>query len=320
VSKPLRIAIPEPYETTASLRASVMVMKEAVEILLGQRGDDDTSAVTWGDLNDELGTGIGSKVSKKGDTMTGVLTINSGPSGPGLQVSADAYANTFYANSQNGFYTLGVGGTNPYISYCVRGNPNWAYIYMMAIHYPGVWAGWYWDLSGAAINFRNGGSAFKPGGGPWSDSSDSRIKEVVGDHPHGLNEILALNPVVYRFKGNDTDSPPLPVSLTVAGALAEEHGLDIDDFAEVHAKVGLDAPYENSMHYDAAVNAKEYVGLIAQEVATVLPEMVTKRTGYIDGSKVDDLHDLDTASLIFTLINAVKELAARVETLEAANG
>ncbi len=48
--KNIRIAIPEPYETTASLRATAMATKEAVEILLGQRGNVLDEAITWGDL------------------------------------------------------------------------------------------------------------------------------------------------------------------------------------------------------------------------------------------------------------------------------
>jgi hypothetical protein len=65
-----------------------------------------------------------------------------------------------------------------------------------------------------------------------------------------------------------------------------------------------------------ADNATKYTGLVAQEVEAVIPEMVTKRAAYIDGVAVTDLRDLDTSSLIFALVNAVKELKARVEALE----
>ena len=42
--------IPEPYTDVASLRASVMALKELVEMLAGQRGDRDDQAVTWGEM------------------------------------------------------------------------------------------------------------------------------------------------------------------------------------------------------------------------------------------------------------------------------
>jgi len=45
-------AIPEPLETVASLRASVMALKELTETLAGQRGDDP--AVTVSDLDQRL--------------------------------------------------------------------------------------------------------------------------------------------------------------------------------------------------------------------------------------------------------------------------
>ena len=43
-------AIPEPYQDVASLRASVMAIKELVEMLAGQRGRAADAAVTWQDL------------------------------------------------------------------------------------------------------------------------------------------------------------------------------------------------------------------------------------------------------------------------------
>jgi hypothetical protein len=55
------------------------------------------------------------------------------------------------------------------------------------------------------------GSADKPGGGSWGTFSDSRLKTVNGSFGSGLNEVLKLHPIRYRYKpGNamgirDTD-------------------------------------------------------------------------------------------------------------------
>ena len=130
-----------------------------------------------------------------------------------------------------------------------------------------------------------------PGGGPWSASSDARIKTVEGDYTDGLEAIQGLRPVVYRYLGNDTT-----------------HG----DFARGAA------PYEASPHYNVAKEGKAFVGLIAQEVEAVMPGMVRQRAGFIDGDAVSDFRELDTGELIFALVNAVKTLAARVEALEGA--
>jgi hypothetical protein len=143
------------------------------------------------------------------------------------------------------------------------------------------------------------GQAYKPGGGPWADSSDERIKNVIGEYTHGLDEVLALRPVKYTFKGNDTTDPP-------SNAIYDE---PVPKDTPV-------VPYKNSGHYQAAKDGKEFIGLVAQEVEPLLPHMVTKHKGFIDGEPVTDIRDLDTTSLIFTLINAVKQLNARIATLE----
>jgi hypothetical protein len=143
-----------------------------------------------------------------------------------------------------------------------------------------VGTSWVLDVLGATLP---AGNAYKPGGGAWTALSDARIKDVVGDYPHGLEEVTRLAPVVYTYKGND-------------------------------------ATYEGgeSTNKDAASKGRRFVGLVAQAVEAVFPEMVTKRAGYIDGVEVDDLRDLDTTPLIFALVNAVKTLATRVAALETA--
>lgn len=61
----------------------------------------------------------------------------------------------------------------------------------------------------------------------------------------------------------------------------------------------------------------EWVGLVAQEVETVLPETVTLYEGEIDGKTVTDLRQFDPSPLTYMLINAVKELSAKLDAAEA---
>ena len=44
------------------------------------------------------------------------------------------------------------------------------------------------------------GSAGKAGGGSWTNSSDLRLKDVLGSYQKGLSEILALNPIKFTYK------------------------------------------------------------------------------------------------------------------------
>jgi len=44
------------------------------------------------------------------------------------------------------------------------------------------------------------GTAAKTGGGSWSNLSDRRLKDIQGEYPKGLNEIVALQPVMFTYK------------------------------------------------------------------------------------------------------------------------
>lgn len=64
-------SIPEPTIKAESLRDAVLTIKQAFEVLTGQRGNQDYRAV----LLPELTAGAATKVSKSGDAMTGSLTV-----------------------------------------------------------------------------------------------------------------------------------------------------------------------------------------------------------------------------------------------------
>jgi len=54
VSKRISLpTIPEPYANVTALHATCMALKEAVELLSGQRGQPEDVAVTWKDLMDQ---------------------------------------------------------------------------------------------------------------------------------------------------------------------------------------------------------------------------------------------------------------------------
>lgn len=160
---------------------------------------------------------------------------------------------------------------------------------LSAYHNDGTFAGSAMTIRRNDLAMTVVGEAFKPGGGPWSAVSDERVKTVLGSYVGGLAEIQGLEPVRYSFKGNETDAAP---------------------------QSSESAPYPSSPHYAAANEQREFIGLVAQPTERVMPELVKKVLGFIDGVEVNDLRQIDTTPLIFALVNAVKELAARVEQLE----
>jgi hypothetical protein len=138
------------------------------------------------------------------------------------------------------------------------------------------------------------GAAWKPGGGSWADSSDLRIKNVIGDYTSGLEAILALRPIRYNLKGNWS---------YIEGRNAE---------VSRDKKPAIQAP-----HDIAAEAGTEFIGFVAQELETIMPEMVNKIPAKIDGKLVDDLRTVDITALPFALVNAIKEINARLTGLEA---
>lgn len=111
------------------------------------------------------------------------------------------------------------------------------------------------------------GDAVKLGGGPWNAPSDVRQKEDIRPFTEGLEALLQLEPVRFRYNG--------------LGGLPR--------------------------------TTQEFVGLVAQQVQTILPSMIQRRRGRLRPEDEDtDLLTLDLNPLVYLLINAVKALYALV--------
>ena len=229
------------------------------------------------------------RVLRSGDTMSGALSVPSLNSGP---INCGAVVST--GTSRFVDRVLVQGGSQP--SFAIYNTTAGGDVSM------GMWVDARVAGSTGRLNFGNTDgdgvpyslsmqinenglsvlkNGFKPGGGPWADSSDARIKNVTGNYMPGLDAVTALNPVRFTFKGNDTEA---------AGG--------------------------QSFHQDVAANGTEFVGLIAQDAEAVMPELVNQRNAYIDGVAVTDLRMIDTTPLVYALINSIKELKARLEALE----
>ena len=115
----------------------------------------------------------------------------------------------------------------------------------------------------------------------FSPPSDERLKTGITTLEYGLNEIKAISPKWYKFSESSFTSS------------------------------GLTNPIATGEHKDAYFDLQRY-GLMAGDVKTVMPKLVSK----LEDDKDYETYDKD--ALIFVLINAVKELEARLVTLEAA--
>jgi hypothetical protein len=286
--------------------------------LVGQRAGASRWAIILGDNAAESGSSAGSRfainywndattqvTALTMDRNTGVATFygaisaNAGASFP----TSTVYATTFNSFQQSGsnYYTWLQNVTNN------GGVPSTHY----AEYIPGSAAYLMWNINNQVnFQFDNLGNAWKPGGGSWTATSDARIKSVTGDYASGLAAVEALRPVRFKYLGNDTRSPPSDEPDHVPDAERKSpRGAQRSD---------LVPPYPNSPHYSLAVEGREFIGLVAQECEAGFPEIVSSRRGYIDGVERDDVRDIaDFNPIMFALVNAVKELSARVRTLEA---
>jgi hypothetical protein len=89
---------------------------------------------------------------------------------------------------------------------------------------------WVQSAGGAAVYMRVGpgigglylvtGSAWKPGGGSWAVPSDGRLKNIHGEYAKGIDDIIALNPVLFSYKNDNPKG--LPSSEEYVGLVAQD--------------------------------------------------------------------------------------------------
>jgi hypothetical protein len=114
--------------------------------------------------------------------------------------------------------------------------------------------------------------------------SDVRLKENINDLTDGLDIVTQLQPRTFQYTGNT------PLTRGVS---------PIDDSEERYQPI-------------------QY-GFIADEVLEIAPQYIDIADGEIDGQQVNDLKSMSTTQLIPMIINAIKELNAKIERLEGSN-
>jgi hypothetical protein len=141
-------------------------------------------------------------------------------------------------------------------------------------------AGFNFDGSfyGGSMALRATSSAAKIGGGPWDYWSDRRLKRNIHDYTCGLKEIMQLRPISYCYNERFGD---------ICGEVPMRHLLD-----------------------------KAYVGLDADDTALVMPEMVYEQQPDRMSRTTEPYKMISAGPLTYALVNAVKELTARIQVLE----
>lgn len=166
----------------------------------------------------------------------------------------------FYGGALNGVINMGGGIMNPLINIIADVTPT-------PLNADGDE-----DLY-IADDIELGGQGFKPGGGSWATASDARLKKDVQPFSDGLDKVLAIKPV--SFKYNDKFRH-LDNGKTYVGVIAQE-------IKEV-------APYTVELTPFGQVKQEDENGV----------ERILKPG--------EEFYSYDSSALTYMLINAVKEL------------
>lgn len=201
---------------------------------------------------------------------TGNLQLDGGATAYSID-SATAYGNGLYFGRSTSQFGYGLG------AFTLNRTSTSCSAFMAAgttgyTHYAGV--------DGYTGNFSiSGSTAYKPGGGSWTASSDIALKKNVTPYSKGLTELLTLNPVTFQYNGlygtiND--------GKWHGGFIAQE--VQKSAFSEIVEQYTYREPFDPK-NPDKALETK-------------------------------DLLAVDPSDIIFALINSIKELNNRIKALE----
>lgn len=121
-------------------------------------------------------------------------------------------------------------------------------------------------------NLTISGAGYQPGGGPWTASSDIRVKKNIQTYTKSLEELYTLSPVSYQYNGK----------------------------------------------YGTVSDGKTYTGFVAQDLLSTPFASMVSTSKHKDPAtdQTTEVYVVNTAELVFALLNTVKELDARIKILE----
>lgn len=137
----------------------------------------------------------------------------------------------------------------------------------------------------------------------WWDTDVANL--FVYDGAQWVEATPSANPFTYD---SGTSTYTLTGNMTVTGDINSNSDISLKTNVQTFAN-GLEAVKSlRGVRYDRIETGKASIGLIAQEVETILPELVAEN--------LEGLKSLQYANIVAVLIEAIKELSYKVEELE----
>jgi len=131
-------------------------------------------------------------------------------------------------------------------------------------------------------------------GSTWVPASDRNLKYDIKDISYGLNEILKLQPKKYYYKKDICDI---------------DKSISISTISKVNSFKNAYSNIDTKNIVIVSSNVPSHIGLIAQDVITIIPELVNGQEGS---------YTLDYNGLIPVLINAIKEQQNTIQQMSIA--
>jgi hypothetical protein len=113
------------------------------------------------------------------------------------------------------------------------------------------------------------GQGYKPGGGDWASISDRRLKRDITPYKDGLEQIMSLNPVEYKYN----DITDYDTTISYVGLVAQDLldvapymvSLDRWNFTEVENKNGeiVETIWDGTEYYSINTSALDYMQINA---------------------------------------------------------
>jgi len=202
-----------------------------------------------------------------------------------------------------------------------------------SINGPLTCSGWNIGLSGAnsTLTFPSGGQGvFYCGATPIAlFTSTGNLQFAAGTFSGPTFTIVPANASGYVLRNAANTTSPMTVSdsgaLKILGQGTQPGSLFWSNPSDVRLKHKIEPHTDGLAHILALrpiafeynglggieATGKRYVGLSAQELKSIIPRAVSSERGKIDGEETDIL-TIDASEILFTLINAVQELAAQI--------
>ena len=194
---------------------------------------------------------------------------------------ARAYGVYGYAGNAGGGYNYGVYGL-------LTGSNNGAGVYA-SISGPALIGGQYAGYFDGLILTTNG-TAYKPGGGSWTTTSDERLKTDITPFSDGMDVINQINPIKYKYNGTGG----LPTESFYYGVKAQE-------MQEI-------APYTVGT-----------ISLVVNQAETgtfnVIDQLAADSAG--NEKAIIEALSFNYDALIYVMINALKEQDVKIAEMES---